>query len=154
MISLRPVTIEDEQLLLEWRRDPSVIENSLSGSPPDETTHSLWLRGKLDDKDEKLFIAIDPDSKPVGFVRLSFAMRLSTATRECELHFLVAPECRDKGIGGEIVLEALNETILGDAKAVSARVRYSNSKSRQIFKNQGFKEELLKAESIDYLKKL
>ncbi len=95
-MKLRPVTIEDADLLLKWRNDPQTRMASLNTEEVKTDEHVSWLRSSLDNPGRKLFIA-EEDGVPVGTVRADYCDGV------CKLSWTVAPSARGRGVGKRMV---------------------------------------------------
>jgi len=91
LITLRPATIQDAQVLLEWRNDPETRKNSHTMDEIKMEDHMKWLYGVLSSGGRYLLIAELRESlesevtAPVGTVRLDLSGDI------CELSWTVAP---------------------------------------------------------------
>jgi RimJ/RimL family protein N-acetyltransferase len=81
---------------LHWRNDPDTLRWSRHESRTSEADHAEWLGQTLANVSRRLWIA-EIGNKAVGTVRAD-----STASGY-ELSWTVAPECRGRGIGTEMV---------------------------------------------------
>lgn len=96
-MQFRKVTIDDAQLLFEWRNDPETRKMSRDTSELVWDNHVAWLSRRLQQGDHGLYIAT-LDGSPVGTVRLD----------KDEISYTVAPEHRCKGIGEAMLIAAKN----------------------------------------------
>lgn len=92
----RPATLEDAQLLYDWRNDSETRRNSRYSVIIAWNEHEQWLSRALVSPDLILRI-IEEASTPVGVVR---ADRVPDGW---ELSWTVAPEARGRGIGKRMV---------------------------------------------------
>lgn len=127
-VKLRPATLNDSELLLNWRNDPVTRENSVNTCVVTEKEHGLWLSRALVNASVRLFVAIS-GGEPVGAVR---AERLGDGTTE--LSWTIAPGKRGRGFGKAMVAEAL--ALSGGT--VVARIKSGNAASRRIAEAAGF----------------
>jgi RimJ/RimL family protein N-acetyltransferase len=131
--SLRPATVSDAELLLEWRNDPKTREASFQQEPIGLQDHRKWLAGRLGDPDCALFV-IEVEGRPAGSVRLD-----SEGDEEAEIHVVVAPESRGGGVA-TLALDLASEQageLLG-VRRVRARVKSGNEASLRAFRSAGF----------------
>lgn len=125
-LSVRTATLDDCQMLLEWRNDPLTRSGSRNSELIDEKSHRKWLSESLANPKRRLLIAC-VKSEPVGTVRIDFA-------DQCEVSWTVAPSARGKGLGAKMV-----ELVLRDfERPLVAVVRSTNRASLRIAKTVGF----------------
>ncbi len=91
-IKLRPATIQDADLLLEWRNDPETRSASHKTAVVQREEHISWLLKTLDNPSRRLLIA-EENEVPVGTVRADFSDGVY------ELSWTVAPDARGYGVG-------------------------------------------------------
>jgi RimJ/RimL family protein N-acetyltransferase len=88
-MNLRPATVADEKLLLDWRNDPTVVEMLHDPRPITPQEHGKWLRRILlmDHCEMRLFVA-EVDGVPVGQGRIERSWKtLSPKTDTCHLGY-------------------------------------------------------------------
>jgi UDP-2,4-diacetamido-2,4,6-trideoxy-beta-L-altropyranose hydrolase len=132
---IRMLRAEDETLLLEWANDPVTRRNSFSPDPIPAQTHSKWFFEKLEHSDHRRFyIAETENGVPLGQVRFE------CKAREWEVHYLIAPLFRRRGLGASVLKSAMSE-LAHEQGAVSivGRVKNDNHASRKIFESLGFR---------------
>src|SRR5512136_3111703 len=108
-IKLRPATIEDAELLLEWRNDPQTMSASHNTGAVDREGHISWLKNTLTNTDRRLFIA-EEKGVPVGTVRAFYSDGVH------ELSWTVAPSARGRSVG-KVMVAALASQIRGQIRA-------------------------------------
>jgi RimJ/RimL family protein N-acetyltransferase len=86
-VSLRPATLADGPLLLEWRNDPLTRAMARNTAVVSWEDHSQWLSSRLSSRESGLYIAEDNGSA-VGTLRVD-GDRIS---------YTVAPDFRHRGI--------------------------------------------------------
>jgi len=96
MVSLRPATIDDAELLLSWRNDPETRARSHVGDVIPLSEHVAWLRKTLENPTRELFVA-ESDGEPVGTVRADQDGKFK------ELSWTIAPFARKRGLAKEMV---------------------------------------------------
>lgn len=124
-ILFRPATLEDAEMLLDWRNDPVTRANSINEDEVPWEDHINWLESSLKREDRKLLIAMN--GKPVGTVRLDIR------PEETELSWTVAPEARRSGVGYQMVSEASR-----DKTGLIAKIKRENMASQKIAARAGF----------------
>jgi predicted dehydrogenase/RimJ/RimL family protein N-acetyltransferase len=134
-LTLRHATVDDEQLLLDWRNDETVRAASFSSHlvAPDE--HHAWLARRLADSSSVLLI-VEEDGHPLGQVRLD-ALDGNTS----EISISVVAHARDRGVGHRTITlaEAYARRELATTEIV-ARVKRDNERSLKTFNVAGFRE--------------
>ena len=120
-ISLVLATIENADLLLEWRNDPETRKASHSIAEIQREESLSWLSRTLTDANRKLYIA-EEDGIPVGTVRADW----SGGT--WELSWTVSPSARGRGVAKRmiaILAQQISDPIRAEVKVgnlVSIRV--------------------------------
>lgn len=128
MIELRAATLEDAQLLLDWRNDDVTRANSHNIGMVTMADHLLWLERVLADSRRQLYIATSA-GKPVGTLRADHYGDV------CELSWTVAPSARGTGVGKQMVAQ-LASTIPGP---LTAKVKPDNKASARIAEHAGMR---------------
>lgn len=112
-MNLRPATMEDAALLLEWRNEPSTRKWFHNPDAVQKADHFAWLEKVIADPNRLLYIA-EVDGRPVGSIRADFD---GTAY---ELSWSIAASARNAGYGkamtammvdklsGQVVAEVLS----------------------------------------------
>jgi UDP-2,4-diacetamido-2,4,6-trideoxy-beta-L-altropyranose hydrolase len=95
-VRLRAAVLADSGNLLRWRNDPDTRRWSRHESRTSEADHAEWLGQALANASRRLWIA-EIDDEAVGTVRVD------TTASGYELSWTVAPECRGRGVGTEMV---------------------------------------------------
>lgn len=129
LLTLRYAGIEDADMLLRWRNDPTTRLFSRNTNPVATSEHQRWLRQVVDGDGRKLFVA-EEDGVPVGTARLD-----KISESELELSWTVAPGHRGCGIGKAIVIEAVSRV----DQTLVAEIRKDNLASVKIAQAAGFR---------------
>jgi perosamine synthetase len=134
-LTLRPASIDDAQLLLDWANDPAVRAASFDSAPIPLETHLRWLAGKLAGGETAFFIC-ENDALPVGYARVE---RRDEHTGE--LAVSVDETYRGRGYGKALIAlaAAAGSSELADDQ-VTARVKRENVASLRAFQAAGFAE--------------
>lgn len=134
-LTLRPATAADAELLREWRNEPEVVAQTLSGATVGEAEHADWLARTLADSTARLYV-VEDGGEPIGQLRLTAA-----GAGEAEVHISLVAEARGRGIGRQALGHAteLAASELGAASLI-ARVLASNERSLRAFRAAGFEE--------------
>lgn len=132
MLSLRPATFKDAELLLTWRNDLESRRQSQDDAPISLEHHIAWLTTSLAMPGRKLYIA-EHDGTPIGTVR-------SDAGEDgaVELSWTIAPSERGKGFGKIMVTQFVREKHPG--AQLRASIRKGNVASEKIAHALGLHE--------------
>jgi RimJ/RimL family protein N-acetyltransferase len=120
-LRLRAVTLEDADLLLEWRNDPITRMASQETTEVQRDDHLQWLTNSLQDEKRILLIA-EENEVPVGTVRADWD------DAGYALSWTVAPDARGRGVGKSMValfVAQFTGTVRADVKKenrASARI--------------------------------
>ncbi len=128
IIKLRPVTLQDADLLLAWRNDPETRGASHNSESVRTDEHLAWLENTLNNERRKLFIA-EEDGSPVGTVRADFV------DGEHELSWTVAPSARGRGVAKRMVSLLAGQILT----PIRAEVKPGNKASARIAEYAGLK---------------
>lgn len=146
MISLRPATMADADLLLSWVNMPESLSASLKSSQPiTRADHIAWLESILADNKTIIRLA-EIEKNPVGQVRLQ------QSEDSFEISIFVLPEARNKGVAMNMLAFAIRE-LRGSCSGcrIIARVRHNNMPSRRLFECAGFFVEQILGDHLVYV---
>ena len=101
-VTLRPATMDDANMLLEWRNDPETRDASHSMAIIQKGDHLSWLARTLNDPDRRLYIA-EANGDPVGTVRADYK------DDAWELSWTVSPHARGRGLAKQMVAVVANQ---------------------------------------------
>ncbi len=126
-MNLRPATLNDAALLLEWANDPDVRAASFNSEPIGAVAHVAWLADRLPHGG---FYIAEEDGRPVGYARVE---------RSGEIALSIDAPFRGKGFGRRLITAAAGRATgeLGLAE-VWARVKTDNEASLVAFAAAGF----------------
>ncbi|MEK7551841.1 MAG: GNAT family N-acetyltransferase [Patescibacteria group bacterium] len=128
-LTLRPATIADALMLLEWRNDEETRRQSVNMDKVLLETHLPWLEKVIANPNRKLMIA-ELEGTPVGTVRLDIEEPRS------ELSWTIAPKMRGKGFGTLMVIEAVKYF----NKPLKIIIKPGNLASFKVAEKAGFKK--------------
>lgn len=99
-IYLRPITVEDTDMVLKWRNDPQVVKNFIYRKPISREEHLNWIHEKVEKGLVIQFIVCDKENdKPLGCVYLQ---NFDTVCNKAEWGIFYGNEgAKGKGIGTE-----------------------------------------------------
>jgi len=127
-VTLRPATFDDCDILLKWRNDPQTRKASHYMDVVSKEDHIKWLTESLKSSKRKVYIAQSGEI-PVGTIRSDLIVETY------ELSWNVAPECRNRGIGKQMV-RVLSSSI---SEPIRAEIKEWNKPSVSIAKSVGMK---------------
>lgn len=144
---LRPITIEDTDMVVGWRNNPRVVNNFLIRNEVTREDHLKWLRDKVDTGLVQQFIIVY-DKKPVGCVYLR---DIDRTAGECEYGvFIGEDDARGLGIGNRVCLWAVAYAAesLG-LKKMTLRVLEGNEPALKSYIHAGFRQTEVIPDYID-----
>jgi UDP-2,4-diacetamido-2,4,6-trideoxy-beta-L-altropyranose hydrolase len=134
-IRLRPVSAEDEWLLLEWANDPGTRNFSFSKHQISAAEHQRWLRERLADPGCSLQVGEDAAGLPLGQVRFDS----TSGGEESTIHVGIDPAFRGCGVGTTLVQQAVTAWCArGSGSRVLAEVSSDNIASQRLFLRANF----------------
>ncbi|OQB75894.1 MAG: hypothetical protein BWX92_02310 [Deltaproteobacteria bacterium ADurb.Bin135] len=125
-IRLRPATMKDADILLEWRNDPETRKASHNTAEVQRNDHISWLSRTLGNPDRRLYVA-EENGDPVGTVRADFSDGV------WELSWTVSPRARGRGVAKRMVAVLANEI----SDPIRAEVKTGNISSARIAEHAG-----------------
>lgn len=138
-LSLRPATVGDAELLLEWRNDAATRAASRSSEPIALEQHLRWLESTVARDDRHLLVASD-EAGPVGTVRWD-----REAPGEWEVSITVATSRRGTGLarvllrsGEQWLAEAAGRGEVDELTTYLAVVHEDNTASLRLFTRAGY----------------
>jgi spore coat polysaccharide biosynthesis predicted glycosyltransferase SpsG len=133
-IRLRPATIDDARLLLDWRTDEVTRRWSFSSADITWEGHVGWLRRTLDEVASLLLVAEDREGTPVGQLRFEIG-----PDGAAEVSVTMAPEARGGGLGAAVVAAGVDRLFESTAtQTVIARIKPQNVASVATFVRADF----------------
>jgi L-amino acid N-acyltransferase YncA len=128
--------MSDELPLLFWRDSPSDRKYQLSGNLIDESSHREWFRKRITIKDANPFWAYEQNDMTIGFFRAEIN---KVSPKEFQVSILVSPNYRGKGLGYEILADAIESMRhLFPKHALLATIHRENIPSLTMFLRAGF----------------
>ena len=123
-LAFRPVTIDDAQLLFDWRTDPETVANSYSDGPSSFEAHAAWMTHMLRPLQQPGPSFLNQlaiqwligciGTEPVGVIRVHLF------SYPPELHTTVAPQWRGRGIGtAMLALAPVHAKTIGRVKGTN-----------------------------------
>jgi methionyl-tRNA formyltransferase len=134
-LSVRHVTEQDRELLLDWANDPQVRRSAFSEAMIGIDAHNAWFYQSLADTENcSIFIVMTEDGQPVGQTRFN-----RKEDGAWHIDYSVAPAMRGQGLGSRVLMMGLRELDrLRGAATVVGWVKAGNDRSSRVFENLGF----------------
>lgn len=140
-IYLRPITIEDTDLVVRWRNSEKVVQNFIYRKNISREDHINWFHNKIETGQVMQFIICDLQTdKPLGSIYLQ---NFNESSRQAEEGiFLGEEEAYGRGIGTEaakLMLEYAFSVL--KLHKLTARVLSYNQGSRKMHEKAGYEME-------------
>lgn len=130
---LRPITLDDARLLIDWRNRPTIRQVMFTTGEIDWTEHIAWLERTIASDRSHAFI-FEQQGIPLGYVKLdrTHADRMSWG-------FYIGAVDAPAGSGSRMLFLALDEAFGPlSAKRIEASVRADNAASLHVHAKLGF----------------
>lgn len=95
-LHLRDVSLEDSEIIFNWRNDETTRSASHSMNPLSFEEHVQWFKSSLNNPNRRLYIA-EYKGQRVGTVRTDFIHNVFL------LSWIIAPNARGQGVGKRMV---------------------------------------------------
>lgn len=149
-IYLRPITVEDTDLVLKWRNGEKVVNNFIYRKPISKEEHLHWLESKVNTGKVQQFIICDrTDDMPLGSIYLQDFQEEQKCVEEGI--FLGENQAFGKGIGVEatkLLISYVFDTL--HYEKLTARVLGYNTASRHMFEKCGFQIETVEKDKYEF----
>lgn len=134
---LRPATVSDAQVLLDWANDAGTREASFSAARIGIDEHARWLDAMLADERVYFAIASDYAGRPLGTIRFSVGAEQQDSA---VVSVTVAPEFRRQGRATPLIVTGTQECFarFPSLQRVVAYVRPENEASARAFESAGY----------------
>ncbi|HEX4115911.1 MAG TPA: GNAT family N-acetyltransferase [Solirubrobacteraceae bacterium] len=182
-VRLRAADAQDAELILAWRNDPETRRWSRDSREIEPEEHARWLRRVLADSSTRLWMA-ECEGQPIASVRIGpeargLASKTESPASETEgsagpdgqaierasldprtegtgeVHIMVAPQARGRGLGAAVLVEAaaraLAEPGIG---GLHAHVKPHNEASLRAFVKAGFRVTGTEEDGLSRLERL
>lgn len=140
-VSLRPITLEDTDLIVAWRNSERVRRNFIYQAPFTREGHENWMRTKVASGEVVQFIICERETgRPVGSV---YFRDIDPANKKAEYGiFIGEADCAGKGLGSETarLAVAYARDVLKLHKLM-LRVFADNTAAVKSYQNAGFVQE-------------
>jgi UDP-4-amino-4,6-dideoxy-N-acetyl-beta-L-altrosamine N-acetyltransferase len=137
-MSLREITKDDLETMLDWRNHPSIRRSMFSQSIIEFEQHTAWFNRESKKDNSEWFLFVDEQGTPSGVV---YFIDMDRTANHAFWGFYAAPEA-PPGTGVRMAKEALDYFFLklGFCK-VNAEVLESNERSQRFHRKLGFQIE-------------
>ncbi|MEM7457514.1 MAG: UDP-2,4-diacetamido-2,4,6-trideoxy-beta-L-altropyranose hydrolase, partial [Planctomycetota bacterium] len=135
LFDLRPATIEDASMILDWRNEPETRAVSFHREAIDLECHTRWMKGKLADPDCRIWIVVDKSNQPVGQVRIEKSEQQGPGLQGTGMISVsIRHEFRGRGLGPLLIRKAALRGVeeLSITRVV-AQIKPFNSASKHAF---------------------
>lgn len=150
-LKVRPITMDDTDLIVEWRNKPRVMRNFLIQKPFTYEGHVRWMHEKVETGQVHQFIMEEitsEGSKPIGSVYIR-DIDYDAQTAEYGV-FIGEDDALGKGYGNEVVEWAIGYARDIGLKKFTLRVLWDNTPAVLSYKHAGFRETLLEKDYIGH----
>ncbi len=129
---VRPARLEDRDILLAWRNDPSAYQWYREAAPVDDDAHDAWLRRLLSRGEDTLWVA-DIEGTPVGSVRLDLH-----EDGAADVSIVVDAGHRGHGTGRRLLAWVEEQSPHLGVSVLVALVQEGNAASRLLFEKADY----------------
>ncbi|MGD0792422.1 MAG: UDP-2,4-diacetamido-2,4,6-trideoxy-beta-L-altropyranose hydrolase [Terriglobales bacterium] len=134
-LSIRLVEYGDCKLLWEWANDPVVRASAFSSEPIPWDDHVAWFREKLNDRNCRMFVALDASAVPAGQIRFD-----QRGASHADVDITVDGRFRGLGYASRLIDLGTNWAFTEwGLKQLNAFVKPENVASAKAFERAGFK---------------
>jgi len=132
-MKIRPITLDDSAVILEWRNDPHTRAMSRTHDPVSFEDHTKWFQKAIAGTN-RLMLMGEQDGRKIGLVRFD------RDGGSWETGINLNPDERGKGLGALLLRTAvLQFQALHPSQKLTAVIRPDNQASRKIFEACGFR---------------
>lgn len=124
-MKIRPATMDDAEIVLEWRNDDITRANSFSKDIIDKDSHMNWYQRKIEDENCFLYI-MENESEKIGQIRIDKVNDIG------EVSYMIAPIKRGHGYGKQII-KLCESVIPKEIKTLIGLVEDHNIPSKKCF---------------------
>jgi RimJ/RimL family protein N-acetyltransferase len=134
VISVRRASLQDSNILMEWRNDPVTVHGSRVQQQVTKSEHEIWLNSVFANEKRILLIA-EMANVAVGTVRFDPQSDFG----DYEVSITLAPEARGKGLAA-LILTKSQEWLAShvSVSTLHAFVQSDNAASMSLFRKSGY----------------
>jgi UDP-2,4-diacetamido-2,4,6-trideoxy-beta-L-altropyranose hydrolase len=134
-LSIRLAEAGDSKLLWEWANDPVVRASAFSSETIAWEEHVAWFRGKLNDPECSILVALDASAVPAGQIRFN-----KRGLSEADVDIIVDGRLRGSGYASHLIDLGVNWAFTEwGLMQLNAFVKPENVASAKAFERAGFK---------------
>lgn len=144
-MQLRPVKLDDIELIFKWANDPLARANSINTELIKWENHVEWFNKKLNSPNEtQIFIALNKFKNPIGQIRFD------REDSKGIVAYYISEDSRGKGFGKDLLQVGCEKIfdVWGDLIEVIGVVKKENIPSIKAFEKANF---VLSETNFDYL---
>lgn len=149
-LSVRPITMDDTDLIVEWRNKPRIMNNFLIRKPITREDHERWMRERVGTGLVRQFIITehtDGGDRPIGSVYVR-DIDMEAGTAEYGI-FIGEDEALGHGYGNDIVNWAVDYARDLGIRTFSLRVLSGNEPAIRSYIQAGFGQVSTEADYVD-----
>jgi RimJ/RimL family protein N-acetyltransferase len=136
-VTKRAASMNDSNLLLEWRNSPTAIDASQTSHIITISEHEEWLKRRVEKLPHEPFWIFSVAGAPVGYVRLELQQN---AFKSFTISLFVDEAFQGRGMGEIILKTSILELVSRyDYVVFWATIKESNFRSVNLFQRLGFK---------------
>jgi UDP-4-amino-4,6-dideoxy-N-acetyl-beta-L-altrosamine N-acetyltransferase len=137
MLNLRPLTLDDAPMILEWRNSDAVAPFMFRSDPIPYDEHQIWFSKVLSDSDTAIYRIMEKSDVPVGFVSIS---EIDEKRKTCEWGGYLAPSVpRGSGLGKALLYMSANVAFEKfQLDEIVVEVIISNDVAKRLYESIGF----------------
>jgi RimJ/RimL family protein N-acetyltransferase len=132
VVRVRPAGLEDRDVLLAWRNDPTAYQWYRDATPVDGAAHDAWLGRLLARGEDTLWVA-ELEGIPVGSVRLDLH-----EDGAADVSIVVDAGHRGHGTGRLLLAWVEEQSPRLGVSVLVALVQQDNAPSRTLFEGAGY----------------
>lgn len=150
-LSVRPITMDDTDLIVEWRNKPRIMNNFLVRVPITHEDHVHWMRDRVEPGVVRQFIIMehhDDAARPIGSVYIR-DIDMEALTAEYGI-FIGEDDALGHGYGNAIVNWAVAYARDMGLKTFTLRVLADNTPAVKSYLQAGFNPTMTEKDYIEH----
>ena len=149
-LSVRPITMDDTDLIIEWRNKSRIMNNFLIREPITRKDHERWMREKVESGKVRQFVITEHAEgadRPIGSVYIR-DIDMDELTAEYGI-FIGEDDALGRGYGNDIINWAVGYARDIGIRTFSLRVLSGNEPAIRSYKQAGFEQTGVEHDFID-----